>query len=341
MPKWALTPVSPRSVALALPERVVTNEELCATLDTTPEWIEERTGIRERRFLEPHETVADLAVEAAEKALAAADVQAAAIDVLVVACTSPDWVMPSLGVTIAARLGIATPRIVDFTQHACASTVYGMYTAASLLQEPGLETALLVCAERGSGGTDPQDRVTRIFFGDAAGAAVLRKSEGPDGLLGYDLGNTYSDAVRMATPWRLNQEVPGSPTETPRTPYLHMDGSVVLREAMTRLPKSVNESLASAGVTVDQVSGFALHQASAKLVRQIGRMAGADPERVPVTADTLGNTASVSPLTSLWRLAHEGRAQRADLLVIAAIGAGFLFGSLCFRLPEDVIAAEL
>ncbi|MEV8019161.1 ketoacyl-ACP synthase III [Streptomyces sp. NPDC086554] len=341
MPKWELTPVSPRSVALALPERVVTNKELCASLDTTPEWIEEKTGIKERRFLDPEETVADLAVEAAEKALATASVQAAAIDVLVVACTTPDWVMPSLGVTIAERLGIATPRIVDLTQHACASTVYGMYMAANLLQEPGLETALIVCAERGSGGTDPQDRVTRIFFGDAAGAAVLRKSESRDGLLSYDLGNTYSDAVRMATPWRLNQEVPGSPTPTPLTPYLHMDGSVVLREAMTRLPKSLNETLSSAGVTVDDVNGFALHQASAKLVRQIARTVGADLKRVPITADTLANTASVSPLTSLWRVAHDGLARQGDLLAIGAIGAGFLYGALCFRLPEDLLAAEL
>ncbi|RZB16696.1 ketoacyl-ACP synthase III [Streptomyces sp. F001] len=341
MPKWELAPVSPRSVALALPDRVVTNAELCETLDTTPEWIEKKTGIRERRFLEPHETVLDLAVEAAEKALAAADVQAREIDVVLVACTTPDWIMPSLGVSLAERMGIDTPRILDLTQHACASAAYGIYTAASLLQEPDLETALVVCAERGSGITDPTDRITRIFFGDAAGAVVLRKAPGGDGLLSYDLGNVYSDAVRVATAWRLDQEVPSSTTETPRTPYIFMDGNVVLREAMTRVPKSLSEALSTAGVTVDEVSGFAVHQANAKLVRQIGRMAGADAERVPVTADTLGNTAAASPLTALWRLAREGRARRGDVVVLGAIGAGFLFGSLVFRLPDDLLAADV
>ncbi|MDT0447151.1 3-oxoacyl-ACP synthase III family protein [Streptomyces johnsoniae] len=339
MPRWQLSPVSPESVSLVLPERVVTNAELCETLDTTPEWIEEKTGIRERRFLEPEDSLLDLAVRAAEKALDAAGAGARDIDVLLVACTTPDWVMPSMGVSIAERLGIESPRIVDITQHACASSVYGIYTASALLQEPGLERALIVCAERGSGGTDPTDRVTRIFFGDAAAATVLRKSEGPDGLLSYDLGNVYSDAVRMAAPWRVHQETAGSSTPTPVNPYLQMDGRVVLREALTRLPKSITETLSSAGVTVDDVSGFALHQANARLVRELARIVGADTERVPVTADTLSNTASVSPLTSLWRLAMEGRAKRDDIVVMGAIGAGFLFGSLCFRLPQEINAA--
>ncbi|MGW0711043.1 3-oxoacyl-ACP synthase III family protein [Streptomyces sp. NPDC002643] len=341
MPKWELAPVSPRSVALALPERVVTNAELCETLDTTPEWIEEKTGILERRFLASHETVLDLAVEAAEKAMATADVGARGIDVLVVACTSPDWIMPSLGVSLAERLGIETPRILDLTQHACASSVYGIHTASCLLQEPGLDTALVVCAERGSGITDPQERLTRIFFGDAAGAVVLRRTDGADGLLSYDLGNVYSDGVRMATAWRVDQEVPTSTTDTPRSPYIFMDGNVVLREAMTRVPKSLSEALSLAGVTADEVSGFAVHQANAKLVRRIGSMVGAAPEQVPVTADTLGNTAAASPLTALWRLASEGRARRGDVVVLGAIGAGFLFGSLVFRLPEDLVAAAV
>ncbi|MER5972444.1 ketoacyl-ACP synthase III [Streptomyces sp. NPDC002055] len=341
MPAWDLVPVSPCSVALALPEKVVTNAELCETLDTTPEWIEEKTGILERRFLESHETVLDLAVESAEKAMAAAGIRARDVDVLVVACTSPDWIMPSLGVSLAERVGIETPRILDLTQHACASSVYGMYTAACLLQEPGLETALVVCAERGSGITDPQERLTRIFFGDAAGAVVLRKTDGADGLLSYDLGHVYSDGVRMPTAWRVDQEVPTSTTPTPRSPYIFMDGNVVLREAMTRVPKSLSEALSLAGVTVDEVSGFAVHQANAKLVRRIGRMAGAAPDRVPVTADTLGNTAAASPLTALWRLADEARTRRGDVIVIGAIGAGFLFGSLVFRLTTDLIAADV
>lgn len=339
MPAWELAPVAPRSVALALPDKIVTNAELCERLDTTPEWIEEKTGIRERRFLQPHESVLDLAARAAERALAAGDFAGRDIDVLVVACTTPDWVMPSLGVTLAARLGITTPRILDLTQHACASSVYGGYTAASLLQEPGLTNALVVCVERGSGVSDPGDRVTRIFFGDAAGAVVLSKDE--EGLLSYDLGNVWSDAVRLPSSWRVGHEVPGAVTPTPRSPYIFMDGHTVLREAMSRVPRSLQGALEAAKVEVGDVSGFAVHQANAKLVRHIGRIAGAAPEQVPVTADVLGNTAAASPVTALWRLAREGRTRQGDVVVMAAIGAGFLFGSLVFRLPRDLVGAEV
>lgn len=338
MPKWEMNPVSPESVSIALPDRVVTNAELCQGLDTTPEWIEEKTGIKERRFLNPDESVLDIAVEAAAKALRSAGTRASDVDVLIVASTTPDWLLPSLGVGVAHRIGVTSPRILDITQHACSSVVYAMYTAACMLQQPGLDTALIVCAERGSGGTDPHDRTTRVFFGDAAGATVLRKSDGPGGLLSYALGNVYSHALQMPAPWRVNQETDGS-TEPPRTPYLHMDGGAVLREAVGHLPPCVLEALSAAGMAAEDVSGFALHQASARLLQKIGRVIGADAERIPITAETLGNTASVSPLTSLWQLAREGRAKRDDVIVIGAIGAGFLFGALCFKLPQEIAAA--
>ncbi|MCX4673512.1 ketoacyl-ACP synthase III [Streptomyces sp. NBC_01381] len=335
MPRWGLAPVSPRSVSLALPDRVVTNAELCEVLDTTPEWIEEKTGIRERRFLGDNDNITELAVESADRALALAGLEARDVDVLVVASTTPDWLMPSLGVIIADRLGIASPRIVDITQHACASSVYAIYTAACLVQEPGLENALVVCAEGFSRATGPYDRTTRIFFGDAAAAAVFSKTEASAGLLSYDLGNAFSDAVHMASPSQLAHERAVIGREL-HSQYLQMDGRVVLREASTRVPKSIAETLAAAGVEVPDVSGFALHQASARLVRLIGHAVGADPDRVAVTADALGNTGAASPLTALRRLAVDGRAGQGDLIVLGAIGAGFLWGSMCFKLPNDI-----
>lgn len=335
MPRWGLTPVHPRSVSLALPDRVVTNAELCEGLDTTPEWIEEKTGIRERRFLGDNDNVTDLAIESAGKALALAGIEARDVDVLVVASTTPDWLMPSLGVIIADRLGIASPRIVDITQHACASSVYAIYTASCLLQEPGLENALVVCAEGISRVTGPDDRTTRIFFGDAAAAAVFSKTEPSAGLLSYDLGNTFSDAVHMASPSQLCHERAVIGREL-HSHYLQMDGRVVLREAPTRLPKSIAETLAAAGAEVPDISGFALHQASAMMVRLIARTVGADLDRVAVTADTLGNTGAASPLTALHKLALDGRARQGDLIVLGAIGAGFLWGSMCFKLPYDI-----
>ncbi|MFJ2753717.1 3-oxoacyl-ACP synthase III family protein [Streptomyces sp. NPDC087297] len=335
MPSWSMIPTGPRSVGVALPERVVTNAELCETLDSTPEWIEEKTGIRERRFLAADQNITDLAVEAAAKALTAAGLVARDVDVLVVACTSPDWMMPSLGVTVADRLGIETPRIIDITQHACASSVYATYTASCILQEPGLENALVVCAECVSRNTGPQDRTTRIFFGDAAAAMVVTRTEAPAGLLSYDLGNAYSDAVTLISPSQLRHELDTLGHEV-HSPYLQMDGRTVWQEAGTRVPKSLAETLAGAGVGVEDVSGFALHQANVRLVHHIARAVGADLDRVAITADTLGNTGAASPLTSLAALARDGRARAGDLIVLGAIGAGFLWGSLCFRLPADL-----
>ena len=335
MPTWSMIPTSPRSVSVALPETIVSNAELCETLNTTPEWIEEKTGIRERRWLGPDEDITGLATRAAEQALAAARLAPRDVDVLVVACTSPDWMMPSLGVIIADRLGIETPRIVDITQHACASSVYATYTASCLLQEPGLTNALVVCAECVSRNTEPGDRRTRIFFGDGAAAMVVSRTEAPAGLLAYDLGNAHSRAVTLASPALLRHEA-DTLGEASTSPYLQMDGRTVWQEASTRVPKSLQETLAGAGVGIAEVAGFALHQANVRLVHYIARTVGADLDRVAVTADTLGNTGAASPLTALWTLAREGRARRGDVIVLGAIGAGFLWGSMCFRLPDDI-----
>ncbi|MEU5021005.1 ketoacyl-ACP synthase III [Streptomyces angustmyceticus] len=326
-------------MGLALPDRVVSNAELCETLDTTPEWIEEKTGILERRFLGADETITELAIQAGEKAVHHAGIEARDIDVLVVASSTPEWIMPSLGVIVAERLGIETPRIVDMTQHACASAVYAIHTASCLLQEPGLQNALVVCAEGASRVSDPRDRTVRIFFGDAAGATVLTRTEGSGGLLSYDLGNAYSPAVALAGPSQLNhaRDTPGH--EGP-SPYLQMDGRVVWQEATTRLPKSVSEALAAAGVEASEVNGFAFHQANVRLLQYIVRTMGVDYEKVPITADVLGNTGAASPMTALWRLAADGRAKAGDVIVLGAIGAGFLWGSLCFQLPNDVKAEE-
>ncbi len=351
MPTWTLAPVSPCSVSVAVPDRVVPNTELCESMEmrTTPEWIAEKTGIMERRYVADDQDITGLATEAAERAVAAAGMEPHEVDVLVVGSSSPDWVMPSLGVIIADSLGITTPRIIDITQHACASAVYSMYTASLLLQEDGLETALVVCAECISRNTHPLDRTTRIFFGDAAGATVLRKTPPeeapapgggaaappPVGLLGYDLGNSYSHAVEMASPSKLCHEraVYG---EEVHSRYLQMDGRAVWQEATTQIPKSIHQALEASRVDVHDVGGFAVHQANARMVEHIARSIGVDPERMPVTADTLGNTGAASPLTSLWRLARDGRVGGGDVLVVSAIGAGFLWGSLCFRLADDI-----
>lgn len=335
MPQWAIVPISPSSVAVSLPERVVTNADLCERINSTPEWIEEKTGIRERRYLEPGTAVADLGSDAANKALKLAGIAARDVDILIVASTSPEWVLPSLSMEIAAQVGITTPRLIDLTQQACASSIYATYLAACMLQEPGLKTAVVVCVEAGSRVTDPADRTTRIYFGDAAGAIVYQTAAEGEGLLSYDLGHAYSDAVAMPGLAAVSHE-PSPAVDVPSSPYLTMDGRKVWDEATTRLPKSISETLAAAGVDAMDVAGFALHQANVRLLQYIARSMGIDIARVGITADTLGNTAAASPVTSLERLARNGLAKRGDVIVLGAIGAGFLWGSMSFKLSSDI-----
>ncbi|MFI6168329.1 3-oxoacyl-ACP synthase III family protein [Nocardia sp. NPDC051052] len=333
MPKWTLAPVTPLSLYLKIPDRRVTNAELCEQLDSTPEWIEERVGIRERRFMDPDVSLVDYSVEAVEKSIELAGLTADDIDVVISVTSTPDWFFPSFGVAIAGEVGIATTRIVDLTQTACAGVIYAIYTAGCLLQEPDLENALIVVADRYSSITDPQNRRTRILFGDAAAAMVIRRSD-TGGLLSYDLGNQPAGGARLPTPWQLRGAT--ASTELPRGPYLHLDGRDVWQAAVTLLPDSLLRALSAAGVKVADVSGFALHQANVRMLESMTRTLGANPELVPVTADTLGNTAAVAVLTSLHRLAQSGQTKRRDVILMGAIGAGYMWGSMCFELAEDL-----
>ncbi|RDI69050.1 3-oxoacyl-ACP synthase III family protein [Nocardia pseudobrasiliensis] len=333
MPKWTLAPVTPLSLYVKTPKRRVTNAELCERLDSTPEWIEERVGIRERRFMDPEVGLAEFSAEAVDKAIALAGLTPGDIDVVISVTSTPDWFFPSFGVTVAGQAGIATTRIVDLTQTACAGAIYALYTAGCLLQEPGLENALIVVADRYSSITDPDDRRIRILFGDAAAAMVVRRCES-GGVLGYDLGNQPSGGARLPTPWHLRGD--SDSTELPRGPYLHLDGRDVWQAAVTLLPDSLLRALSAAGVKVEDVSGFALHQANVRMLESMTRTLGADPELVPITADTLGNTAAVASLTALHQLAQAGRAKRRDVILMGAIGAGYMWGSVCFELADDL-----
>lgn len=331
------TPVSPVSVAIALPETVVTNDDLSRQFDTTPEWIERKTGILSRRRMEPGEDLLDYAARASRAALRGADLVPQDVDVVVVATSTPDWVMPSFGLQLADRLGIDTPFIVDLTQFACASAIYAIHQAALQLRD-GMKRALVVCPEAATRALDPTDRLGAVFFGDATGALVLERTR-DDGLLAYDLGHALSFGVSLPT--TVGIDVRQARGETDPSRFLAMDGPTVWSQATTALPKTLSECLGSAGIRVDDVSGFALHQANIRLLDHVVDEMGVDRDRVAVTGDSLGNTAAASPLTALARLAATGRARSGDLVTMGAIGAGFYWGSAVFRLDRDMYAEEM
>ncbi|WP_446033757.1 3-oxoacyl-ACP synthase III family protein [Streptomyces olivaceus] len=323
-------PFAVAGTGLHLPPTVVTNEQLTRTLDTSDAWITSRTGIRERRRLEPHLATSDMCVAAAGPALDSAGVAPAGLDAVVVATYTGDQPLPSTALIVKDALGAHSALALDVTQAACASGIQAMLIAAHLLQNPSLTTVLLLAADCASRVTDPTDRTTGVFFGDAAAAVVLTRTDTPSaGLLSYDVGSQLSYGV----------QIPAGGSRLPTTAdtaaagdhYLRMDGRAVWNAATTRLPESIANAARRAGLPVDRVRHFFLHQANLNIITETMTVLGVPRERAPVTVDRLGNTGSAGLFTALHSTLAEGALLPGDTYVLAGIGAGFQWGSLCLR----------
>ncbi|MEW1892111.1 MULTISPECIES: ketoacyl-ACP synthase III [unclassified Streptomyces] len=323
-------PFAVAGTGMHLPPAVVTNHDLTRTLDTTDAWITSRTGIRERRCLAPDLATSDMCVAAARPALEAAGVDAAGLDAVVVASYTGDQPLVSTALIVKDALGAHRALSLDVTQAACASGIQAVLIAAHLLQNPSISTILVLAADCASRITDPADRTTRVFFGDAAAAVVLTRSETPGaGLLSYDLGSRLSYDVQIPAG---GSRLPASrDTVAAGEHYLRMDGRAVWNTATTRLPESIRSAAHRAGVPVDQVRHFFLHQANLNILDETLSALDVPRERAAVTIDRLGNTGSAGVFTALHTTVTEGALRPGDVYVLSAIGAGFQWGSLCLR----------
>lgn len=322
-------PVGVLGTGVAVPGRVVTNHELAQTLDTSDEWIVTRTGIRQRRFLEPGRTTSDLCVEAAERALRRSGLRAEDIDAIVLATITPDQPLPSTALVVKERLGARNALPIDLNQAACAGGVYAILLGAHLLQSRNTRAVLAIGAEALSRLTDPEDRTTRVFFGDAAGAAVLGPTEEGYGVLAWDSGSLLSTSVQV--PAGGSQRPHDHRTVAERMQYLKMDGRVVWQAATTVLPQTIRRSAEAAAVDVADIDHFFLHQANLNIIIEVMRTLGVPMERAGITIDRLGNTGAATVYTVLDEALRARRVRRDELLVVAGIGAGFLWGSLVLR----------
>ncbi|WP_330257011.1 ketoacyl-ACP synthase III [Nocardia sp. NBC_00565] len=321
-------PVGIVGTGLHIPPRIVTNEELVEGLDTTDEWIRARTGIAERRFADPESATSDLAVEAAREALDAAGIPATALDAIIVATFTPDQPLPATSLTVKQALGASGAMPLDLTQGACAGGIYGLVVAAHLMQNPAFSNVLVIGADCASRATDPQDRTTRVFFGDAAGAVVLGAAPAGFGLLAWDTGDELSHAVGIPAG---GSRLPFSePVLHDRNHYLQMDGKAAWNAATGHLPQSIRAVAARAEVSLDEVRHFLLHQANFNILADVMKQLDIPADRVPLTVDRLGNTASASIFTVLHERMTDS-IDHGDYLILSAIGAGYLWGSLCFR----------
>lgn len=312
-----------------IPSRVVTNEELVATLPTSDEWIRSRTGIRERRWLEPGRTTSDMCVAAARQALANSGLRAVDVDAIVLATFTFDQPLPSTALIVKEALGAVSAIPIDLNQAACAGGVYGMVVAAHLLQNERINNVLVIGAECLSRVTDPTDRTTRVFFGDAAGAVVLGRTEPGYGLLSWNLDSalSYSVEIRAGGSTRPTS----ADTELAGDHYLRMDGRTVWTEATKRLPECIRTTLGDCAVEPDDVAHYVLHQANLNIINEVMDQLGVSRGRAGITIDRCGNTGAATVFTVLHEAMAREEIRRDDLVVIAGIGAGFVWGSLCLR----------
>ena len=309
-------------VGSALPRRQVTNAELAETVDTTDEWIVERTGIRNRYIAGDGETTATLATDAARSALAHAGLEATDIDLIVLATATPDQTFPSTATKVQAALGIND--CVAFDVHAvCTGFLYALSVADSMLRSGSASTALVIGAETFSRILDWEDRGTCVLFGDGAGALVLRAEVGESGIL----------TTKLHADGRHNDLlfVDGGPSTTGTVGKLRMKGREVFRHAVVNLADVMGEVLDGAGLSPADVDWVVPHQANARILDATAKKLGLPPEKVVVTVDRHANTSAASVPLAFDTAVKDGRIKRGDLVVLEAMGGGFTWGAAALR----------
>jgi len=309
-------------VGSSLPRRMVTNEELAETVDTSDEWIVERTGIRSRYIAGEGETTSTLATAAARNALDHAGVAPTDIDLIVLATATPDQTFPSSATKVQAALGIGD--CVAFDVHAvCTGFLYALSVADSMLRAGTARKALVIGAETFSRILDWDDRATCVLFGDGAGALVLGAEESERGIL----------ATRLHADGRHNDLlfVDGGPSTTGTVGKLRMKGREVFRHAVVNLAGVLNEVLEDAGLSTADVDWVVPHQANARILDATAKKLGLDPAKVVVTVDRHANTSAASVPLAFDTAVKDGRIKRGDVVVLEAMGGGFTWGAAALR----------
>jgi 3-oxoacyl-[acyl-carrier-protein] synthase-3 len=320
-----------RSVVLGcgsyLPSRVLTNTELAQTVDTSDEWIVQRTGIHERRIAAPGEKTSDMGLHAARSALAHAKIDAQAIDLIVLATSTPDQTFPASAVTVQAGLGINHGAAFDL-QAVCSGFVYGLAAADGLLRAGAFKRALVIGSETFSRIMDWKDRTTCVLFGDGAGAVVLEAQEQPG--TPDDRGILVS-YLRSDGRHRDKLYVDGGPSSTQTVGYLRMDGREVFRYAVGAISEAVEGALDQSGFKADDIDWFVPHQANRRIIDGVARKLGLAPNQVVITLDRHGNTSAASIPLALADAVADRRIKRGDLVMLEAMGGGFTWGATLIR----------
>ena len=305
-----------------LPETVLTNAKLADQVETSDQWIVERTGIKRRHIAAEGEYTSDLAVAAAERALDAAGLSPEDIDLIVVATATPDQTFPSTATTVQDKLGIRDCTSFDVAA-VCSGFLYGVSIVDAMIRSGQHKRALLIGAETFSRILDWEDRTTCVLFGDGAGAVVMEAQEGDAGIL----------ATRLHADGAHNQllYVDGGPSTTQTVGKLRMAGKEVFRHAVVNLAAVVHEVLEAAGEEQGQIDWIVPHQANLRILDATARKLGLGMERVVVTVDEHANTSAASVPLALDAAVRDGRISKGDLVILEAMGGGFTWGASAVR----------
>jgi 3-oxoacyl-[acyl-carrier-protein] synthase-3 len=302
-----------------LPPRVMTNEEFAARLDTSDAWIRERTGIKTRHIADKSQGSSDLALEASRRALESAGIASNEIDLIIVATSTPDYVFPSAACLLQAKLGIKGCAAFD-VQAVCSGFVYGLATADTFIKSGQYKKALVVGAEVFSRILDWNDRGTCVLFGDGAGAVVLTAGKKP-GIHASVLRADGSQAGMLSVPGNVcGGAVVGSP-------FLQMNGQAVFKFAVKVLEESARETVAAAGMKLEDIDWLIPHQANVRILDATARKLGLPHEKLVVTVDHHGNTSAASVPLALDEFVRAGKIRSGDRVLLQGVGGGFTWGS--------------
>jgi 3-oxoacyl-[acyl-carrier-protein] synthase-3 len=310
-----------------LPARIVTNAELAQRVDTTDEWIVQRTGIRQRHVAAEDETTSIIGLKAAQAALADAGMEPAEIDLIIVATATPDHTFPATATQIQAALGIAGGVAFDL-QAVCSGFVFALATADKFLSTGAAKTALVIGAETFSRILDWEDRTTCVLFGDGAGAVVLRAEPGEGTLADRGVLATH---IRSDGRYKDKLYVDGGPGSTKTVGFLRMEGKEVFRHAVQNLADTVRHTFAETGLSGADIDWFVPHQANRRIIDATADKLGIGHDRVVVTVDRHGNTSAASIPLALAEAHRDGRIRPGQLVLIEAMGGGFTWGSALIR----------
>jgi 3-oxoacyl-[acyl-carrier-protein] synthase-3 len=320
-----------RSVVLGcgsyLPARILSNDELAKSVQTTDEWIVQRTGIRERHIAAAGELTSDLALNAARAALANAHVEANSIDLIVLATSTPDQTFPATAVSVQAGLGITHGAAFDL-QAVCSGFVFALSVVDALLKSGGYKRALVIGAETFSRILDWSDRTTCVLFGDGAGALVLEAQLQPGTAADRGILTAH---LRSDGRHKSKLYVDGGPSSTQTVGHLRMEGREVFKHAVAMITDVIQDAFKATGTSAADIDWFVPHQANKRIIDGSAHKLGIAPEKVVVTVDRHGNTSAASIPLALADAVADRRIKRGNLILLEAMGGGFTWGSALLR----------